>query len=307
MSYYFKTDIHDPFFEKILFKECCFDYREVPLFRHMKIWDTTIGCKLMEDEQIPIFILPPRNDLLFQASSAHADVACLRNVLLYHNKPASRGSSKTGICTKYATLGAHCSRNKPGIHCTKIHECCIDSYNHIKKMLRRGEFFGKMFLPFGLMSTVRAMKKYINNKTSIQSDKDCFSSVWASVATSFNYVSPSHQDKDAYLSCLMVSFVPSNHQMDKNFYYEKNLKPALYFCLPEYNIAVALRPGDVIFFNPQHHHCVSQRTQDYLHEEVYVTSFYMKTAEVSGNDNTVKIDNLKIVDTVNLKSVNADM
>jgi hypothetical protein len=30
-------------------------------------------------------------------------------------------------------------------------------------------------------------------------------------------------------------------------------------CFPEYGVAVALRPGDVLLFNPQNYHCLLKR------------------------------------------------
>jgi hypothetical protein len=74
--------------------------------------------------------------------------------------------------------------------------------------------------------------------------------------------------------------------------YDANMPVAVYFCFPEYKVAVGLRPGDVLFFNPLHHHCVSQRSEDYRLEEVFVTSFYLKTSQVSLNDNSIPIGNL---------------
>jgi hypothetical protein len=244
--YFFKTNIYDPIYEEILFK-CNEDYREVMLFNEMNVLlETSQGCKLMEGQKnnttpdcksnaskvFPVVILVPRKDVLEHTPSAHADVASLKKLLDKHNKTTARGSKKTGICKRYATLGAHASRNKHGMENTIIHNCCLRDFNHIKSMVDRAVFFGKMWLPFGLMSTVRHMKNYVNDRTSIhQSDKDPASNVWASIATSFNYVSPSHQDKDSFLSCLMVSFIPHNHPVNEVFQYTENMAPAVFLCL----------------------------------------------------------------------------
>jgi hypothetical protein len=58
-------------------------------------------------------------------------------------------------------------------------------------------------------------------------------------------------------------------------------------CFPEQGVAVALRPGDVIFFNPQYYHCVSGKCVEYDTEKVYLTSFYMKTMQLGLNDNSI--------------------
>jgi hypothetical protein len=116
-------------------------------------------------------------------------------------------------------------------------------------------------------------------------------SIWCSIATSFNYVSPSHQDKIVFLSCLMVSFSPQDGNFDK-FMCNGEMAIAVYFCLPEYKLAIALCPGNVIFFNRLHHHCISQRTGEYLDEEVYVSSFYMKAGQLGGNDSRGEISRI---------------
>ncbi len=224
----------------------------------------------------------------------YEDIHALKNLLKKYNKVTSRGSKRTGLCQRYATLGAHCSRNKKGIDYTSIHKCCENDFQQLYQMLRRAVFFGKSYLPFGLMSTVKAMKEYIGDKTSVQTSSNSTpeSSVWASAAISYNYVSPAHIDKDAFLSCLMVNYLPNMSQ--SNYEYKADMDTALYFCLPEHGVSIALRPGDVLFFNPLHHHCISQRTKEYLGNEIFVTSFYMKTGQVGGNDNSIQLSNFDI-------------
>ena len=149
------------------------------------------------------------------------------------------------------------------------------------------------------MSTVQAMKEFIGDKTSIDDMSEPETSVWASAALSYNYVSPAHIDKDAFLSCLMVTYIPDSC---KSIYYKytEDMDVALYFCLPEFGVSVALRPGDVLFFNPLYYHCISQRTEEYLCDEIYVTSFYMKTGQIGGNDNSINICNFEIEQEINV-------
>ena len=45
-----------------------------------------------------------------------------------------------------------------------------------------------------------------------------------------------------------------------------------YFCFPEYWFCVDLRPGDWLFFNPVVHHCLSQNSEEYNNEIVYVST-----------------------------------
>lgn len=75
--------------------------------------------------------------------------------------------------------------------------------------------------------------------------------------------------------------------------YDFDLDIAVYFVFPEYGVAVALRPGDQLIFNSRHYHCVSMREQVYKESEVYVTTFYMKTAVVGQNDNRIELTNMQ--------------
>lgn len=292
--FYFITNVEDPIYEELL-KKNQYKYKEIPFYKNMSTINTLTGSKLMESDRIPIYILVPRQYLLRHTPSPNEDVLALKNLLQKYNNVTLRGSKRTGICKKYATLGAHCCRNKPGIDYTRIHKCCENDYNCLKQMLNRAKFFGKSYLPFGLLSTLQAMKQFIGDKTSVDNCPNPESSVWASAALSCNYVSPAHIDKDAFLSCLMVLHVPDSCTFS-DYKYTEDMNVAIYFCLPESGVSIALRPGDVLFFNPLYYHCISQRTEEYICDDIYVTSFYMKTGQISGNDNTLQLSNFEIAE-----------
>jgi hypothetical protein len=237
--------------------------KRIHLYEHMRVIDDPEGSKLMETKQIPVFIHMPRKLVLTHTGSAHADVQCLRNLLRKHNKVATRGTKRNGVALKYATLGAHAQRGRPGVSVKKIHKCCQRDYKHLQKMLRQKEFLAKHSLSFGLLSTIRNIKERVGDNVCLHdSSKAEDWSIWASVATSYNYVSPSHTDEDAFLTCLTVSFIPHDNNNQK-FMYGPEMPVAVYFCFPEYKVTVGLRPGYVLFFNPLHHHCVSQKSEDY--------------------------------------------
>jgi hypothetical protein len=62
-----------------------------------------------------------------------------------------------------------------------------------------------------------------------------------------------------------------------------------YFTFAEQGIAVALRPGDMLIFNPLYHHCLSSRTSLYETEDVFCLLLYLKTAVVGKNDNSLPL------------------
>jgi hypothetical protein len=272
------------------------------IFGQLQVINTFDGVKLMETDTVPIFILLPRKIINDQNINAHADVMHLEKILSRYSKKKKniRGKKKTGYCECYATIGAHARRGSRGMAVTdpsKI-KCCQDSLNHLVQITKRMEFFGQQVLPFGLMSTIKEMRKSVNDTLSLTSSMGGEERIWASLATSYNYMSPAHVDDDAFLTALTVSYVPYIYRFKKYLYKDhiNDLPVACYMCFPELGIAVALRPGDVIFFNPHYYHCVSGRTVEYDNEKVYVTSFYMKSMQLGLNDNSILIENVENCD-----------
>jgi hypothetical protein len=65
-----------------------------------------------------------------------------------------------------------------------------------------------------------------------------------------------------------------------------------YFVLPEQGIAVALRPGDMLIFNPKYQHCLLSRTCTYQNKkDMYSLSPYIKSAVVRKNNNSIPLNN----------------
>jgi hypothetical protein len=59
---------------------------------------------------------------------------------------------------------------------------------------------------------------------------------------------------------------------------------------PEQGIAVALRPGDMLIFNPKYHHRLSSYTCTYQNKDVYFMLLYIKSAVVGKNNNSIPLN-----------------
>lgn len=68
---------------------------------------------------------------------------------------------------------------------------------------------------------------------------------------------------------------------------------AHYFVFPSHGVAVGIRPGDMVIFNPMHHHCCSLKKVAYKDNPVFLSAFYLNTAVVGGNDNGVELTELQ--------------
>ena len=60
-----------------------------------------------------------------------------------------------------------------------------------------------------------------------------------------------------------------------------------FFFFPSLGIVVPLRPGDVLFFNPRVHHCVSSRCHNA--DDMYALSLYLKSDNIGLHDNSIEL------------------
>jgi ectoine hydroxylase-related dioxygenase (phytanoyl-CoA dioxygenase family) len=86
----------------------------------------------------------------------------------------------------------------------------------------------------------------------------------------------SHIDQDFTMS--IVQAHTNNHD------YQVNNKILCYFAFPRIGMAVALRPGDFLLFNPQEPHSISSHCRS--EDEIFCISSYLKTGVVGLNDNS---------------------
>ena len=103
------------------------------------------------------------------------------------------------------------------------------------------------------------------------------------IASAVDYSAPAHIDKD---------FVLSLHQLNVEGR-EQDSAIAQYFCFPTLKLAVALRPGDILVFNPSVHHCLSAKSREYATDRVHVSTFYTRYGHVSLNNNNLELTNVK--------------
>ena len=88
-----------------------------------------------------------------------------------------------------------------------------------------------------------------------------------------------HWDKDFILCCTTIHM--------KNEYHISH-KVVGYFAFPRYVIAIPIRPGDVLFFNPKEPHCVSSCCDN--NDQIYCMSLYLKSDNIGKNDNKLPLN-----------------
>jgi hypothetical protein len=112
-------------------------------------------------------------------------------------------------------------------------------------------------------------------------------SILPSFSQAVNTILNLHTDDDFFYSILTLALAYGlRDDIDQ---YEINAAVSNYFMFAEQGIAVAMRPGDMIVFNPKYRHALSSRSSDYEQKDVFYNSLYLKSAIVGKNDNSIPL------------------
>lgn len=219
-----------------------------------------------------------------------------------HEGSISRGRMKSSITHfPYQCFGIVANRNRPGVSYKKTPKSNPKSREKLEQRVRRAETLLLQYLPTELVCHFLQAKEVVGFPTMTT----CQDSIFASVAFACDYQSSSHTDNDFFLSSLEVRVAKYSRLSMGNGDAQvadvtPNLDPnpphAQAFVFPTVGVTVLLRPGDTLIFNPNIHHCCSQPFKDenaYESYQVQLTSFYLTSKIVGGNDNSVPLNRLQ--------------
>ena len=181
--------------------------------------------------------------------------------------------------SKYCCVGVQPSRAEPGVRQATYHKNLIPKTNwdNLVETLTNVEDIMSAFVPTDELRKVNLARELVGYKTMSSDEKLC--KIFGSIAFGRNVHVACHTDKDFAKSVVSV-------YLDEDGY-GYNDRIVAYFCFPRLGIAVALRPGDILIFNPSEPHAVSSRCD--RKDDVYCVSMYLKTAVVSLNDNSIPL------------------
>ena len=102
------------------------------------------------------------------------------------------------------------------------------------------------------------------------------------MSVSVDHISAVHVDNDFFFTYLTCRCETRN---DCDWNTMSNSPVAYHFLFPSISVAVSIRPGDLLVFNPKIPHCVSHKLTDCGNVPVYLASFYVKCGNIGGNNN----------------------
>ena len=253
---------------------------------NLKVVDTVNGAKLESECGDIVFTLIPREYAIEKLTHVNKTLRSLYALDGSRTKSEVRGKKRVTVAEddgKYITVGLKPNRGSKGISelwPTKLSD--VDKQK-ICNLMSVCEDVAKGYVPANELRGLQFAKMMAQwpNLKGVSSQQ-----IWGSLACGKNYYLNSHLDEDFFYSLTTIASAWGHRQdIDR---YSKEAEVCNYFTFAEQGIAVALRPGDMLLFNPLYQHCLSSRTSNYEDKDVFCLSLYLKTAVVGGNDNSVR-------------------
>jgi len=147
--------------------------------------------------------------------------------------------------------------------------------------MKRAEESFKTIADHQVISHIHHAKKAVHFKTFTTTyPKSSSAKFLGGIAFSTNVFLPCHTDEDFTMSIAQVF-------LEGKTSYDLNNDVIVYFCFPTLGIAIPLRPGDYLMFNPLIPHCILSRCKH--EDDIICLTMYLKTAIVGLNDNSLPL------------------
>ena len=258
----------------------------------LQVIDTKRGAELRSKSGDMVFILLPRHQSVGDMTRVNTILKSLYALDKAKVKADTRGKKRVAVpedVGKYATVGLKPIRfrkqGSPGVGEFWPESLSKDDREQILMLMKRVEHTASRYLPPNDLRGIRAAK--LLGEWSELNVGASQPPIYGSLASALNYYLNSHTDEDFFYSVMTVASATGlQKDVDR---YDMDAKVCNYFTFAEQGIAVALRPGDVLLFNPQYQHCLSSRTTLYKNADVFSLSLCLKTAIVGKNDNSLPL------------------
>ena len=250
----------------------------------LNVIDTTGGAQLVLPNGDTVFTLIPRKFVIEKLKRVHLTMRALYNLEEAQTKAEVRGMKRIPVAEddgKYTTVGLRPNRASTGI--TESWPESLDDWSKLKirQLMIICHEVANAFIPGDEIRGLRSAQLFAKWPT--MKGMKC-EPIWGSLACGRNYYLNSHTDDDFFYS---LTTIVSQYGLELGRFdsYRLDAEVTNYFTFAEQGIAVAVRPGDMLIFNPMYQHCLTSRTLHCQEKDVFCLSLYLKTAIVGGNNN----------------------
>jgi hypothetical protein len=255
----------------------------------MRVVDTVKGARMDLAPDENVFLLIPRKAAIEKLSHVNKTLESMSALNKAKGFTEKRGNKRItateGKNSNYVTVGLKPNRGSHGILDSWPHKLSAKDKKQILKFMNQCQEVANGYIKSKELRGIKIAKLILKWR----SIKGCGpGSIWPSFSQALNTYLSAHTDDDFFYSLMTTAC--SHALRDDIDQYKLHAEVSNYFVFPEQGIAVALRPGDMLIFNPKYHHCLSSRTCAYQNKDVYSMSLYLKSAVVGKNDNSIPLN-----------------
>ena len=221
----------------------------------MKVVDMVEGAQMKSESGDTVFVLIPREKAITKISHVNKMLKSLCAVNNAKGFTEQRGKKRMtipeGRNSNYCTAGLKAKRGGAGILDSWPEKLSKNDKKQIIKFMNACQDVADGFIPSEHLCGIQIAKCILQWQQMGGCGKR---SVWASFSDALNTFLSAHMDDDFYYSLLTLASAHALRQdIDR---YKLSADVSNYFVFPEQGIAVAMRPGDMLIFNPKYHHCL---------------------------------------------------
>jgi hypothetical protein len=184
----------------------------------------------------------------------------------------------------YTCAGVQVSRNSPNVldAAPSMDALPMNDWLCLMRIMRWAENCFEYIADHEAVSHIRAAKALLDFKTmNIPADESITpAKYFGGIGFGCNVYLRCHTDEDFTMSVIQV-------HLKGRTKYELDDEPVVFFCFPSLGVAVPLRPGDFLVFNPLIPHCISSRCRQ--SDDVMSLSMFLKSSVVGLNNNQLAL------------------
>ena len=233
----------------------------------------------------PVFIRLPREESINIMKDGRSLCSAMRTCALTQRQTLTRGKKScvfTDDGNKYCCIGAQPGRAERGVQSGLYrlkNGLPSKEWDLLHKVLKRAEYAFDGYMDTEVIRHITSARSRVHFQTMVPSPSSSSKKdarYYNGLGFGINVYLRSHIDADFTMSIVQAHI--DNHD------YANDDKIICYFAFPRIGVAVALRPGDFLLFNPREPHSISSRCN--REDDVYIVSSYLKTAVVGLHDNS---------------------
>jgi hypothetical protein len=293
---YFSGGVEIPFNDKT---EIVYSVEEkLKIIDNPQIDDYSLGLIFQRpDSSTADIILCPRSEIISRGLNNSDKLCNAFDVVMNEAKVTHRGSKTQNVRgdlnkpLRYHCIGTHVIQGgKGGItpFSAALEKADVHTRHVVQKFVASVEHLYCAYVSYEEIEIVTKAIEHVDASTftmppSKSNPNPKVAKIYGAMAVGFNVFLATHTDKDFAYSAVSVQCKNECH-MNKE-------RILVYFAFPALGIAIPLKVGDVLFFNPNEPHCITSRVNEI--DDLYCVSLYLKSASIGLNNNSIPLTDMQ--------------